>query len=144
MPNFTSLFKQEVARLARKETRVMLESTRKAATQHRSDIAELKREVATLRRKVATLEGREKKRIERGPAVKTAEGKRFAPTWLKAHRKRLGISAADYGRLVGVSAVTVYSWEGGKTKPREKQMAKWVAMRDLGKRQAQRQLELLG
>ncbi len=54
-----------------------------------------------------------------------------------------GLSAADYADLVGVSAQTVYSWEQGKSKPRDTQLAALVAVRDLGKRDAWKRLELL-
>jgi hypothetical protein len=35
------------------------------------------------------------------------------------HRKRLGLSAADAGKLLGVSGLTVYKWEGGQAHSRE-------------------------
>jgi hypothetical protein len=35
---------------------------------------------------------------------------RFVADGLKSQRSRLGLSAADYGRLVGVSAQSVYNW----------------------------------
>lgn len=37
---------------------------------------------------------------------------------VKAERDRLGLSAANYGKLVGVSMLTVYNWEKGKSVPR--------------------------
>jgi len=36
-----------------------------------------------------------------------------------AQRKRLGLSAADYAKLIGVSSLTVYNWEHGRTRPRQ-------------------------
>ncbi|MBU3710747.1 MAG: helix-turn-helix transcriptional regulator [Limnohabitans sp.] len=49
-------------------------------------------------------------------------------------RKKLGISAAEMGQLLGVSAQSVYHWETGKTKPRASQLAAIAAVRKLGKR----------
>ena len=143
MPNFNSLFKAEVARLARKEIRAEVGATRKAAAQLRHDVAALKRQVAALERKVAFLEKQEGRRLTAAPTSKAPEGTRFSPGWVKADRKRLGLSAKDYGRLVGVSGLTIYNWEGGKSKPREKQLAAWAAARGLGKREAQRRLAVL-
>jgi len=57
-----------------------------------------------------------------------------------AERERLELSAADYGELVGVSALTIYNWEKGKTKPREAQLKKWLAVKDIGKRKAWKKL----
>ena len=50
--------------------------------------------------------------------------------------QQLGLSAADYGRLVGVSALTIYNWESGKSRPRRAQFAAIVAVRGIGKREA--------
>jgi DNA-binding transcriptional regulator YiaG len=143
LPNFNSIFKTEVARLARKEVRALTQATRKAATQHRREIAALKRQVNELVRRTGFLEGQEKRRLEKAPSKATAEGVRFSPKWAKAHRAKLGISAADYGKLVGVSGLTIYHWESGKSRPREKQIAKWAAIRGLGKREAQKRLEMI-
>jgi DNA-binding transcriptional regulator YiaG len=44
---------------------------------------------------------------------------------------------------VGVSAQTIYNWEHGKSKPRDEQLGSLFAVRDMGKREALKQLELL-
>ena len=60
----------------------------------------------------------------------------FSPGAVSAERKRLELSAADYGELVGVSQLTIYNWEKGKTKPRAAQLDKWLAVKGIGKRKA--------
>ena len=55
---------------------------------------------------------------------------------MKAQRSRLGLSAADYGKLVGVSGLTIYNWEHGKARPRKAQLAALVTVRGVGKREA--------
>ena len=47
---------------------------------------------------------------------------RFVAKGLKSQRDRLGLSAAEFGKLIGVSAQSVYNWEGGQTRPRDEQM----------------------
>ena len=59
---------------------------------------------------------------------------------MKAQRSRLGLSAADYGKLVGVSGLTIYNWEHGKARPRKAQLATLVAARGIGKREALKKL----
>ena len=143
MPNFNAMFKSEVARLARKEMRAEVGAMKKAAAQLRHDVAALKRQVSALEKKVAFLEKQEGRRLVTAPGAKPPQGTRFSPGWVKADRKRLGLSAKDYGHLVGVSGLTIYNWEGGKSKPREKQLAAWAAVRGLGKREVMRRLEVL-
>ena len=144
MPNLASVLKDEIRRLAKKEIRSGTGVTRRATAQHRRDIAELKRLVGNLARRLAFLERQEKRRVAERPSKEAAEGVRFSPRWLKVHRERLGLSAADYGKLVGVSSLTIYNWEHGKSRPRQEQLAALVAVRGIGKREALRRLELLG
>jgi len=76
------------------------------------------------------------------PGLNTLISISLSPT-MKADRERLGLSARDYGLLVGVAGLTIYNWEKGKSKPRDKQLAAWAKTRRVGKREAWRRLELL-
>jgi DNA-binding transcriptional regulator YiaG len=143
MPNIATVLKQEITRLARKEARSQTGVLRRANAQYRRDIARLKRQAETLTRQVAFLEQQEKKRAQKLPAPATIEGKRFSRRGLKTHRTSMGLSAADYGKLIGVTGQTVYNWEQGKSRPRDEQLASLVAARELGKREALKRLELL-
>ncbi len=141
MPNIATVLKQEITRLARKEAKAHVEPLRKANAQYRKDIAELKRQLGAMKKRVDYLDAQERKRLRKPVSVSEAEGRRFAPGWLKAHRHRLGLAAADYAELVGVSPQTIYNWEHGKSKPRKEQLAALAAIRRIGKREAQRRLE---
>ena len=55
----------------------------------------------------------------------------------------MGLSATDFGKLVGVSAQSIYNWELGAAKPRAEQVAKLAALRSVGKREAQVRLQQL-
>jgi DNA-binding transcriptional regulator YiaG len=143
MSKIASVFKEEITRLARKETKTQTQVLRKANVQYRHDIAQLKRQVDALSKQVSFLQQQERKRTSAAVAEGAAEGKRFSKRGLATHRRKLGLSAADYATLVGVSAQTIYNWELGKSKPREQQLAALVAVRQLGKREALKRLELL-
>jgi len=142
MPNIATVLKDEISRLARKEMRSGTEALRKASAQYRRDVADLKRQVTELNKQVAFLARQEQKRLAKPVPESVAEGKRFSPRGLKSHRTKLGLSAADYGTLVGVTGQTIYNWESGTSKPREQQLAALVAVRGLGKREALKRLEL--
>jgi DNA-binding transcriptional regulator YiaG len=101
--------------------------------------------VAALARTVAFLEKQEQRRVASPPLVpQEAKGVRFSARSVKAQRARLGLSAKDFGRLVGVAALTIYSWESGKSRPRRKQLPGLAAVRLLGKREVRQRLEMLG
>ena len=70
---------------------------------------------------------------------------RFSAKGLASQRQRLGLSAAEMGLLLDVSAQTIYNWEAGKSRPRQQQLAAIAALRGLGKRQVKVRLtELAG
>ncbi|MHB0955324.1 MAG: helix-turn-helix domain-containing protein [Pirellulaceae bacterium] len=145
MANLAAAIKDEIQRLARKEIKSQTGSTKQAVAQYRREIASLKRQMRKQQTKITFLETQEKKRLaEPSTTEEVGEGVRFSARSVKSQRLRLGLSAADYARLVGVSALTIYNWEQGKTRPRREQLAALVAVRGIGKREALRRLELLG
>ncbi|HEV2220578.1 MAG TPA: helix-turn-helix domain-containing protein [Casimicrobiaceae bacterium] len=144
MPNIGTLLKQEITRLSRREIRAEVRTTKKASAQHRRDIALLKRDVAALRRQVALLQ----QQVLKAPSAARAEsstGKpRFVAKGLRSQRKRLGLSAEDYARLVGVSAQSIYNWERGHATPRSEQVSVLAGLRGMSKRMAAARLVQLG
>jgi DNA-binding transcriptional regulator YiaG len=97
--------------------------------QDESQNGKLKRELQQQQKKTAFLEAQERKRLGQPQAAEEGEleGVRYSARSVRAQRKRLGLSAADYGKLVGVSGLTVYSWEHGTSRPRQAQLAALVA-----------------
>src|SRR5439155_4732093 len=116
---------------------------KKSSTTHRSEIAALKRRVQELERQL--------RRAARGaqapaaPAVANEDfvssGTRFSARSMAAQRKRLGISAAECGLLIGASSQSIYNWEEGKARPRAQHLPAIFALRNLGRRQANEILE---
>ena len=143
MPNIGALLKQEIVRLARKEARVQVHPTHKASAQYRRDIAALKRTTVALVRQVAQLQRRAASAPAAAPSDDGAGKIRFVAKGLKSQRGRLGLSAADYGKLVGVTAQSVYNWEQGQATPRAEQLKAIVALRSIGKREASERLQKL-
>jgi DNA-binding transcriptional regulator YiaG len=143
MPNVATVLRDEINRLARKEIRQHVEPLKKSIAELRRTVASLRAEVSELKRSQRFLEQQEKRRLESPPDPGAAKSLRFSPKWVKADRKRLGLSAKDYALLVGVSSLTIYNWEAGKSKPNAERLAAWAEVRGIGKREAQRRLELL-
>lgn len=138
MPNIASVLKEEITRLARKEIRGDIADLRKALATQRSDIAELKRKNRELEQTVRRLQkasGTAPPAPSAGPKPE-ASGLRFSAKGLATHRKRLGLSVADVGLLVGASDQSVYLWEAGTVRPRAKHLPAIAALRTLGKREA--------
>lgn len=140
MTSLANLLKAEITRLARKEVRALVEPLRKANARHRHELAALKRQLAEQQRLVAAL----KRTGGKAPTPSTdteAPSARFSAKGLKSLRGKLGLSAADFGTLIGVSGQSVYNWELGKTTPRASQKAAIAGVRSLGKRAARDRLD---
>jgi len=136
MPNFAAALKQEIVRLARKEVKAHIATTRRAATQNRREIATLKRQIRLLERRMAALQAQTVRTGETQMPTKTAEPRRFSIRSVKAQRRRLKLSAEQFGKLIGVTAQAIYNWEQGKARPRKSQFESLVAIRALGRREA--------
>lgn len=144
MPNVNTVLKDMICRLARKEIKTQTSSTKQAVAQYRRDIARLKRQVRAQQKEIGFLKTQERKRLSQPQAKEEPlDGIRFSARSVKAQRKRLKLSAADYGKLVGVSGLTIYNWELGKARPRKAQLAALVAVRGIGRREATAKLEVV-
>lgn len=142
MSNVATVLKEEISRISRKEIRRETSSLKKSSTTHRSEIAALKRRVFELERQL--------RRMGRGgdspaPAAanedSVAPGSRFSAKSMASQRRRLGLSAAECGLLIGASAQSIYNWEEGKARPRAQHLPAIYALRNLGRRQANEILE---
>jgi len=143
MPNIGTLLRDEITRLSRRTLRSEVGATKKATAQHRRHIAALKRQVAQLERQVSLLARRQPQLAPVAPVEANPKRVRFVAKGLRSHRERLGLSATDLGRLVGVSAQSIYNWEHESTRPRAEQAVLLAALRGLGKREIQARLRQL-
>jgi len=133
MPNIGAVLKEEICRLAKKEVKAQVGKAQRASAQYRRDIANLKRLLSQREREIKLLK---KQQGETPKEEEPLESVRFSARSVKAQRSRLGLSAADYGKLVGVSGLTIYNWEHDKSRPRKAQLAALVAVRNIGKKEA--------
>lgn len=137
MPTVMKLLRGEIERLARKEARVLTKTLQSASAQYRRDIAALKREVRDMRRSVSALGRKATREIVPAVAHDASAKFRFVAKGFKTMRQRLGLSAAELGQLLEVSGLSIYKWEQGKARPRQRHLPRIAALRALGKREVQ-------
>ena len=144
MPNIATVLKDEIRRLARKEVKAYASTTKQALAQCRRDIAKLRSLVLEQQKKIGFFAAQAQNRPDRRQAEDDPlAGVRYSTRSVRAQRRRLGLSAEDYGRLVGVSGLTIYNWEHSKARPRKAPLAALVAIRGIGKREALKRLAAL-
>ena len=144
MSNIMSVLKAEIYRLARKEAKREVAPVKKVNASYRGLIAGLRRQVDSMQKELLAM-----RRAVPGPGAaiqaKQAPEGRFwiSGKGVKTLRKRMGLTQAQFGKLVGVSVPTVVNWERaqGKVNLRKAAAGKLQGLRGIGKRQA---AEMLG
>ena len=139
MPNILSVLKSEISRLARKEAKQVVAPVKKASANYRGLIAGLRKQLDALQSEVAALR-RAAPKAEKALATAQEPQGRFWITGkgVKALRKRLGLTQAQFGKLAGVSVPTIVNWEkvDGKVQIRRKAtMARLQELKGKGKRE---------
>lgn len=142
--NVMKVLKEEIVRLARKEAKAVVSPVKKASANYRGLIAGLRKQVDALQKEVSSL-----KRAMPSPdkvlATKTEPEGRFWMTGkgVRKLRKRLGLTQAVFGKLVGVTPNAVVLWErkDGKIGLRKAAAGALQALRGKGKREV---AEMLG
>ena len=145
MANVMSVLKSEISRLARKEAKQVVAPVKKVSANYRGLIAGLRKQIDALQNEVAALR-RAAPKADKAVLAKQAPEGRFWITGpgVKALRRRLGLTQAQFGKLTGVSVPTVVKWESSKGKAPirlKAAIARLQAIRGMGKKQAE---EILG
>ncbi len=135
MPNIAGVLKDEIRRLARRRSRPSgHHETSRGKVSQRHCQAEADIEPAGT--------GNQSPEEARGPAPRRGalETARYSARSVRAQRQRLGLSAADYGKLSGRQRPDGLQLGTREARPRQAQLAALVAVRGIGKREALRKL----
>src|SRR4029079_2399072 len=112
MTTLAVVLKDEIRRLARKEIKAQTGKHARAVAQYRREIARLKREQRAQDKQIGFLSAQlSKKQSASAPVATRGDERRFSARSVKAQRRRTGLSAGDYAKLIGVSPLTVYNRE---------------------------------
>lgn len=143
MGSIAKVFRDEMGRVARKESKSTVQTLKK-------ELAELQKLVRALRREVAALSkhggvSETKSAAAAGAETDDLSRVRFTSANLRALRKRHGISQREMAKLVGVSTQAVYLWErkGGKLRLRNDSRRALIKIRQMSTRDVRAWLESL-
>jgi hypothetical protein len=132
VPNVLKALRAEIRQMARNETK-------RASNPIREQIRDLRRTLTSIERRIAGLKAAPVGRSAPPRASSTlgADGRRarFAPALVRQHRDKLGLSRKAYAKLLGVSSLSIYFWETGRTHPRRDAVLAWQDLRKQGVRE---------
>ena len=149
MSNVVNVLKAEIARISKREAKSAAQGIGKSNTWLRKTVADLKKRMVVLEKENKHLVAAMKKhQIESPPKADQEEGKkaRFTGRGIRALRKKLRLSQADFGKLVGTTPGAVYFWEkkDGPLSLRDKTKAAILSVRGLGAGEAKQRLTEIG
>jgi DNA-binding transcriptional regulator YiaG len=149
MSNVVKILKAEIARISKREAKSATKAIGKSNTWLRKTAADLKKRLVLLEKENKRLVAAMKKfQVEEPQKPDQEEGKkaRFTSKGILALRKKLRLSQADFGKLLGTTPHAVYLWEKklGALNLRDKTKAAILSIRALGAREAKEKLAELG
>jgi len=126
MPTMEQVLRQQIARLAKRETKKLLSPLKTQLTQ-------LRRKVRQLKQQNQALAKLGQRRVALPPVAKPKRSV-ITPQRIQGLRKRLGLSLAKFAALLGVNMNSVWNWEQGKTKPNTGMTEKIIRARGIKRR----------
>ena len=144
--NIAQVLKAEISRISKKEAKALITPIRKSSSKLRPDFADLKARLAVLEKEVQrlTVLAVNLASTQPVPAAVESEGRSWiSGKGVKSLRKKLGLSQAEFGKLVGVSTGAVVQWESksGMLKLRDATKKAIMAIRGIGKVEARKRLD---
>jgi DNA-binding transcriptional regulator YiaG len=149
MSNVVKILKAEIARISKKEAKSATQGIGKSTAWLRKTVADLKKRLVLLEKENKHLVAVMKKfQVAQPEKVDAEEGKkaRFSSRGIRALRKKLRLSQADFGKLLGTTPGAVHLWEkkDGALNLRDKTKAAILSVRGLGAREAKEKLAEIG
>ena len=149
MSNVVKVLKAEIARISKKEAKSATQAIGKSNTWLRKTVADLKKRLMLVEKENKRLVAAMKKyQVAQPEKIEQEEGKkaRFTSRGIRALRKKLRLSQADFGKLLGTTSHAVYLWEKkiGALNFRDKTKAAILSIRGLGAREAKEKLKEFG
>jgi DNA-binding transcriptional regulator YiaG len=146
MPNIAAVLREEIARVCRREMRKEMNKLRKDVVWLKKNNADLKKRVGDLERENRLVKTQVKRQTDVSiPSREDLQKMRVTGNMVRKLREKLDLTQQQLGMLMGVSGQSVYQMERreGSLRLRDKTRAALQRVRQMGKREAARQVEEL-
>ena len=145
MSNVVKILKAEIARISKKEAKSATQAIGKSNTWLRKTVADLKKRLVLLEKENKRMVAAMKKyQVAQPERLEQEEGRkaRFTSKGINSLRKKLRLSQADFGKLLGTTPHAVYLWEkkDGQLSLRDRTKAAILSVKGLGAREAKEKL----
>jgi DNA-binding transcriptional regulator YiaG len=149
MSSVVNVLKAEIARISKREARSATQGIGKSNVWLRKTVADLRKRVLLLEKENKRLAAAIKKyQVVHPEKVDTefAKKARFTSRGIRSLRRKLRLSQADFGKLLGTTPGSVHLWEKkeGTLSLRDKTTAAILSIRKLTAKDAKQKLSELG
>ena len=144
MPNYTAVLNEEIARIARKEVRNIVDPVITRVMEQKKKISVQNKMIADLEKRVSMLE--ELLGFEEiiDPSVISEEeikNSRITPKYISNLRNKHDLSRNEMAALLDINPNSIYLWESGRATPRNDAKAKLMILKKMGKREVKQLLD---
>jgi DNA-binding transcriptional regulator YiaG len=146
MPNIAKVLKDEIARIAKHEAKIAVSKPLKTGIANKKALVDIKRRLIQIEK---DLQGLQKAMQSCSTQVKAPVEPSGKKEWLsgrgiKALRKKMRVSQAQFAKLIGMNPIAVVRWEKQRGKlgfKKSDTLGKILALRGVGVREAQERLK---
>ena len=145
MPNVATILKQEISRISKKEAKSffnaipgLLKSMKRTVSAQGKKITALEATIRKMEQKTGSNEGLALPKPEKLEKARLGSGN------IAKLRKKLDLTRAEMGKIIGASTNSIFLWENDKATPRATAKAKIIALRGLGKKEINKLLAAVG
>ncbi len=148
MPNIAKVLKDEIARIAKHESKIAVSKPLKTGIANKKSLVDIKRRLIQIEK---SLNGLQKAMQscssgQSSQAPVEPEGKKewLSGRGIKALRRKMRISQAQFAKLIGMNPIAIVRWEKQRGKlvfKKTDTLGKILALRGIGVREAQERLK---
>jgi len=152
MPNIAKVLKDEIARIAKHEAKIAVSQPLQTGIANKKSSVEIKRRLIQIEKNLKgimkAMEACRSSQSSQAPAIEP-EGKKewLSGRGIKALRRKMRISQAQFAMLIGMNPIAVVRWEKQRGKlvfKKSDTLGKILALRGIGVREAQERLKGMG
>lgn len=138
MPNYTTVLNEEIARIAKKEVKTVVDQILARAIDLKKKVSVLTKQNAELTVKLNELEqllGIEPLIDPSAVSEEEIKKSRITPKYISNIRKKLGLTKNEMAAVLEINPNSIYLWETGRATPRNETKAKLIQLREMGKKE---------
>jgi DNA-binding transcriptional regulator YiaG len=150
MPNIAKVLKDEIARIAKHESKIAVSKPLKTGIANKRYLVDLKRRLAQIEKSLNGIQkAMETCSSSQAQAPVEPEGKKewLSGRGIRALRRKMRVSQVQFAKLIGMNPIAVVRWEKQRGKlvfKKTDTLGKILDLRGIGVREAQERLKGMG